>query len=375
MTQNTTLLNDDFIDKILMLFAICITPIVMISIYRAMDIGWQTEMTFHIIILSATYLIAVNKKIVPKPIRLFFVPSCFLIAGVISLANYGLVGFGISLMIFGVMFLFLIVNFKACIAIALLSILITFTIGFLIVNNQINFGGDINDYAHSVTTWINALAVLSILLALLIYVTNNIKNSHKLIRMALDSKARELEQIKSSHGIIATIDKLTGIYNRRQFIELSNKELQRFKRHAEGFVLMMISIDEFEFINNKYGYHEANAFLKFLINNINNHIRQTDVLARWSGNELALLMLETTVDHVKDIADRFQSSLSTNFVHNEHTIKTSISIGIAPANDIDASIHDIIKRVDMALHRAKEGGKDRVEVGLVSGSKAGTGEL
>ncbi len=375
MTQNTTLLNDDFIDKILMLFAICITPIVMISIYRAMDIGWQTEMTFHIIILSATYLIAVNKKIVPKPIRLFFVPSCFLIAGVISLANYGLVGFGISLMIFGVMFLFLIVNFKACIAIALLSILITFTIGFLIVNNQINFGGDINDYAHSVTTWINALAVLSILLVLLIYVTNNIKNSHKLIRMALDSKARELEQIKSSHGIIATIDKLTGIYNRRQFIELSNKELQRFKRHAEGFVLMMISIDEFEFINNKYGYHEANAFLKFLINNINNHIRQTDVLARWSGNELALLMLETTVDHVKDIADRFQSSLSTNFVHNEHTIKTSISIGIAPANDIDASIHDIIKRVDMALHRAKEGGKDRVEVGLVSGSKAGTGEL
>lgn len=375
MTQNTTLLNDDFIDKILMLFAICITPIVMISIYRAMDIGWQTEMTFHIIILSATYLIAVNKKIVPKPIRLFFVPSCFLIAGVISLANYGLVGFGISLMIFGVMFLFLIVNFKACIAIALLSILITFTIGFLIVNNQINFGGDINDYAHSVTTWINTLAVLSILLVLLIYVTNNIKNSHKLIRMALDSKARELEQIKSSHGIIATIDKLTGIYNRRQFIELSNKELQRFKRHAEGFVLMMISIDEFEFINNKYGYHEANAFLKFLINNINNHIRQTDVLARWSGNELALLMLETTVDHVKDIADRFQSSLSTNFVHNEHTIKTSISIGIAPANDIDASIHDIIKRVDMALHRAKEGGKDRVEVGLVSGSKAGTGEL
>lgn len=375
MTQNTTLLNDDFIDKILMLFAICITPIVMISIYRAMDIGWQTEMTFHIIILSATYLIAFNKKIVPKPIRLFFIPSCFLIAGVISLANYGLVGFGISLMIFGVMFLFLIVNFKACIAIALLSILITFTIGFLIVNNQINFGGDINDYAHSVTTWINALAVLSILLVLLIYVTNNIKNSHKLIRMALDSKARELEQIKSSHGIIATIDKLTGIYNRRQFIELSNKELQRFKRHAEGFVLMMISIDEFEFINNKYGYHEANAFLKFLINNINNHIRQTDVLARWSGNELALLMLETTVDHVKDIADRFQSSLSTNFVHNEHTIKTSISIGIAPANDIDASIHDIIKRVDMALHRAKEGGKDRVEVGLVSGSKAGTGEL
>lgn len=375
MTQNTTLLNDDFIDKILMLFAICITPIVMISIYRAMDIGWQTEMTFHIIILSATYLIAVNKKIVPKPIRLFFVPSCFLIAGVISMANYGLVGFGISLMIFGVMFLFLIVNFKACIAIALLSILITFTIGFLIVNNQINFGGDINDYAHSVTTWINALAVLSILLVLLIYVTNNIKNSHKLIRMALNSKARELEQIKSSHGIIATIDKLTGIYNRRQFIELSNKELQRFKRHAEGFVLMMISIDEFEFINNKYGYHEANAFLKFLINNINNHIRQTDVLARWSGNELALLMLETTVDNVKDIADRFQSSLSTNFVHNEHTIKTSISIGIAPANDIDASIHDIIKRVDMALHRAKEGGKDRVEVGLVSGSKAGTGEL
>ena len=375
MTQNTTLLNDDFIDKILLLFAICITPMVMISIYRAMDIGWQTEMTFHILILSATYLIAVNKKVVPKPIRLFFVPSCFLIAGVISSANYGLVGFGISLMIFGVMYLFLIVNFKACIAIALLSILTMGTIGFLIVNNQINFGGDINDYAHSVTTWINTLAVLSILLVLLIYVTNNIKNSHKSIRMALDSKARELEQIKSSHGIIATIDKLTGIYNRRQFIELSNKELQRFKRHAEGFVLMMISIDEFEFINNKYGYHEANAFLNFLINNINNHIRQTDVLARWSGNELALLMLETTVDHVKDIAARFQSSLSTNFVHNEHTIKTSISIGIAPANETDASIHDIIKRVDMALHRAKKGGKDRVEVGLVSGSKAGTGEL
>ena len=363
MTKKTNLLSDDFIDRILLLYAICITPLVMFSIYRAMDIGWQPAMTFHILILSATYLVAFNNTIVPKTIKLFFIPSCFLIAGVTGLVNYGLVGHGIPLVIFGVMYLFLLVNLKACIAIALSSIITTFIVGLLIFNNRINFGGDINDYAHSAAAWINTLASLSIILILLVYVTNKIKTSYISIKRSLDSKVKELEQIKSNLGIVTTIDEFTGIYNRRQFIELSDKEFQRFKRHSERFVLMIINIDDFEFINNKYGHQEANAFLKYLVNNINKYIRQTDVLAKWGGNELALLMLETSADHAKDIANRFRSSLSTNFVYNEHTMKTSLSIGITPANDNDVSIHNIIKRADMALHRAKEGGKDRVEVG------------
>jgi diguanylate cyclase (GGDEF)-like protein len=362
MTKSTSLFNAEFIDRILLVYAICITPLVMFSIYRAIDIGWQPAMTLHIMILAATYFVAINKTIVPKTVRLFFIPSCLLIAAVICLVDYGLVGPGIPLMIFGVIYLSLVVNYKACIAIALSSVIATLIVALLTINNRINFSGDINVYAHSANAWITTLVVLSILLVLLIYVTNKIKVSYELIRSSLNSKTKELEQIKFKHGIMATIDELTGVYNRRQFIELSDKEFQRFKRHSNNFVLMTISIDDFKFIYDNYGSDAGDAFLKFLVHKINGYIRQTDVLARHDVDELSLLMLETTSDHAKDVANRFRSSLGIDFEYNEDTMKTSLSIGITNALDGDVSIHNIIKRVDMALKKAIEEGKDRVEV-------------
>ncbi len=362
MTKSTSLFTAGFLDRMLLLYAICITPLVMFSIYRAIDIGWQPAMTLHILILSATYFVVINKTIVPETVRLFFIPSCFLIAGVICLVDYGLVGPGIPLMIFGVVYLSLVVNYEACIAIALSSLIATLIIALLTINNRINFSGDINTYAHSANAWITALVVLSILLVLLIYLTNKFKASYELIRSTLNSRNKELEQIKFNHGIMATIDDLTGVYNRRQFIELSHKEFQRFKRHSNNFVLMKISIDDFKFIYDNYGSDAGNAFLKFLVHKINGYIRQTDVLARHDVDELSLLMLETTLDHAKDIANRFRSSLGMDFEYNEDTMKTSLSIGITNAFDGDASIHNIIKRVDMALKKAIEEGKDRVEV-------------
>ena len=95
---------------------------------------------------------------------------------------------------------------------------------------------------------------------------------------------------------------------------------------------------------------------------IKGYIRQTDVLARHDVDELSLLMLETTSDHAKDVANRFRSSLGIDFEYNEDTMKTSLSIGITNAFDGDVSIHNIIKRVDTALKKAIEEGKDRVEV-------------
>jgi diguanylate cyclase (GGDEF)-like protein len=362
MTKSTSLFTDEFIDRMLLLYAICITPLVMFSIYRAIDIGWQSDMTLHVLILAATYVIAINKTIIPIRVRLFFIPSCFLIAGVICLLNYGLVGPGIPLMISGVVYLFLFVNYKACIAIALSSVIATLIVALLTMNNRIDFSGDINVYAHSANAWITTLIVLSILLILLFYVTNKLKASYESIRSSLNSKTKELEHIKFNHGIMATIDELTGVCNRRQFIELSNKEFQRFRRHSNNFVLMTISIDDFKYIYDNYGAEAGDAFLKFLVNKINGYIRQTDVLARCGADELSLLMLETSSNHAKDIANRFRSSLGIDFEFNEETMKSSLSIGITNALDGDVSIHNIIKRVDMALNRAKEEGKDRVEI-------------
>jgi len=162
---------------------------------------------------------------------------------------------------------------------------------------------------------------------------------------------------------LASKDSLTGIYNRRMFMELTERELTRLRRYDKSFTLLVIDLDEFKRINDTYGHLEGDAVLKKFVEVVDTQIRQSDLFGRVGGEEFCILLIETNLPQGMEIAKRIHQKCREATVPTRagQTIKFSISTGLTEVTRTDINLDQIIRRADNALYRAKEGGRDRAE--------------
>ncbi|MCB1894006.1 MAG: PAS domain S-box protein [Zoogloeaceae bacterium] len=166
---------------------------------------------------------------------------------------------------------------------------------------------------------------------------------------------RELERL-------ATTDPLTGVTNRRQFIDRCEQELVRHKRFEHPVSLLMIDVDHFKRINDTHGHAIGDAVLVHLCALAGEQLRRTDVFARLGGEEFAFLLTGSDLDGAMEFAARFCRQVEARpAVTDAGTIALTISIGAAQASRRDRSADDLLRRADSALYRAKQGGRNRVE--------------
>ncbi len=179
---------------------------------------------------------------------------------------------------------------------------------------------------------------------------------HGVTREISDRKRleKELEQR-------ATTDELTGIANRRHFLELARNEIQRTLQFKYPLALALIDIDHFKRVNDSYGHAAGDQVLLMWTRLCQNNIRQIDVFARFGGDEFVLLLPETTGEQAYDIMNRICLALRTEPVHlNEKLISISISSGIASLVSETDTLDMLLERADRALYRAKEAGRNCV---------------
>lgn len=157
----------------------------------------------------------------------------------------------------------------------------------------------------------------------------------------------------------AYIDGLTGVYNRNKFNELFIKELERIKRYKEPLCLAMIDIDKFKKFNDTYGHLIGDEVLINLAQTVNNNIRSSDIFARWGGEEFVLAFVNTPIEKAKEVS----LILKDKIENNEHKTagKITASFGVTQLRE-DDDLNSILKRSDEALYKAKENGRNRVEV-------------
>jgi diguanylate cyclase len=162
---------------------------------------------------------------------------------------------------------------------------------------------------------------------------------------------------------LASKDSLTGIYNRRMFMELTERELTRLKRYDKAFTLLVIDLDEFKRINDTYGHLEGDAVLVKFVEIVNSQIRGADLFGRVGGEEFCILLVETHLAQAIEIAERIQRKCRETEVpaRSGQAIRFSISTGITEVQKTDINLDQIIRRADSALYKAKEGGRDRAE--------------
>ncbi len=172
-----------------------------------------------------------------------------------------------------------------------------------------------------------------------------------------DRKALEEELIRQAH-----IDYLTGVNNRRYFMERAEHELRRANRSGSQLSIFMLDIDHFKRINDRYGHKVGDMVLKMLAEACQSALRDIDILARMGGEEFAVLLPETESSLAIEVARRLQDFINKASLPLEGNlaIKIQVSIGVAsmasPHDNMDILLH----LADTALYEAKNTGRNRI---------------
>lgn len=160
---------------------------------------------------------------------------------------------------------------------------------------------------------------------------------------------------------LAVSDPLTGLANRRQFHELGTAELSRTRRHARPLTLLMMDVDHFKAINDRYGHAVGDETLKLLAAVCKTLLRECDLFARLGGEEFAAILPETDLDAAMLVAERLRIGVAQLVVPtNSQAFSFTVSIGVAQAGSEDHSLHELVHRADEALYAAKASGRNKV---------------
>lgn len=176
------------------------------------------------------------------------------------------------------------------------------------------------------------------------------------------AKDQELSQQREDLRLKAFYDEMTGLYNRNSLVqELENVLLKSKSHEIKGFTLVLIDIDNFKYINDSLGYVMGDEFLRYISRNLKELIGPKDFLARTGGNEFAIILYDTTdKEEVLNFVQRVRESIDESWRGQGFEFHTSFSIGVTPCiPQASCNIEDIFKNTDMALHKAKQEGKNR----------------
>lgn len=184
------------------------------------------------------------------------------------------------------------------------------------------------------------------------------------------------ETVKSEIALIAKIrnlyaqtkylsitDGLTSLYNRRYFFENIEREFARSLRYKSPLSVAMLDIDYFKKINDTYGHQAGDEILKFLANTMLKALRKTDLIFRYGGEEIIILLPETDIYKSVIPLERLRVAIEKSLVaFEENEMKFTVSIGLAQKNDDVKTFDELISHADDALYRAKNNGRNRIEL-------------
>ncbi len=179
--------------------------------------------------------------------------------------------------------------------------------------------------------------------------------------LELLEKNQQLEILSKNLQYLANTDDLTSTWNRRAFINESNKELQRTLRSQHDVCLIMMDIDDFKDINDAYGHEVGDEVLKLFSHCIQATKRPYDIFGRIGGEEFAILLPETTLKQATILAERLRHKVSEIFYFtNGESIKITVSIGVYQLEVNETNILLALNKVDKLLYAAKHAGKNTV---------------
>jgi diguanylate cyclase (GGDEF)-like protein len=158
---------------------------------------------------------------------------------------------------------------------------------------------------------------------------------------------------------LSQTDALSGLYNRRFMNKGLQDEIMKFKRYKTPFALLLLDIDYFKKINDTFGHDKGDLVIKKISSLMQKHIRSTDICARWGGEEFLILASNSDLSGAIKLANNLKELIENFDFEINHNV--TVSIGVSSINE-SLEQESLLKLVDNALYKAKENGRNRVEI-------------
>jgi len=188
-----------------------------------------------------------------------------------------------------------------------------------------------------------------------------LSSNNRFKRAEYESMNREQEARRMFEQLAAT-DSLTGILNRRSFIEHTRLMLNNFARYHVGFCLAILDLDRLKHINDTYGHLAGDQAIIQFTSLVESHKRMSDVFGRLGGDEFGFILPGSTQGNGLKVISRLQDALRALVIKSSiGDFRISFSAGITEATAEDKSPDDLIRRADMALYQSKDQGREQIE--------------
>lgn len=167
--------------------------------------------------------------------------------------------------------------------------------------------------------------------------------------------------------VLATTDPLTGLFNRRQFLTMTDAEWSRFQRYYRSLSVLMVDIDHFKSINDRFGHAVGDEAIRAVADICVRGKRKSDVVGRVGGEEFAVLLPETTLSRARTVAERIRKRVEgLTLTAEDRPVQLTVSVGVAEAITSMPGVDALMKAADAALYQAKEGGRNRTQCWMPS---------
>lgn len=185
------------------------------------------------------------------------------------------------------------------------------------------------------------------------------------VSLRLDAPDQSIQSLLQEMHKGATVDALTGLINRRSFLERLEGEVSATHRHSLQACLGMVDVDHFKAVNDTYGHAAGDVVLVEVAQRLAKHVRQEDVVARFGGEEFVVLLRHTDLAGAVVLLDRLRGFVSDTPIlvptsEGQQPIQVTFSAGLTQIDPASSS-EQLLERADVALYQAKRLGRDRVE--------------
>lgn len=192
--------------------------------------------------------------------------------------------------------------------------------------------------------------------------TTEIQNINQAIGL-LSNTLQENDRIRAGLEVAAATDGLTGLINRRRFMEVAEGELARAQRYQRSISIGLADLDHFKEVNDQHGHQGGDTVLKAVAQFMQDTLRESDFVCRYGGEEFAFIFNEANLAEAHAVADRLCAKLHALPIELENgpPLHITLSMGLVEASQL--SLDAALRQADLALYQAKNKGRNRVEVG------------
>ena len=184
-----------------------------------------------------------------------------------------------------------------------------------------------------------------------------------------------LSAVEQEMRSLASYDSLTGLLSRHAFFDSAGNYVPLAKREQKPFAVMIVDLDHFKSINDRYGHPAGDAVLRLFADIINSVARRSDIIGRLGGEEFAIVLPSTTTAEALEFSERLHGAIHKAVLkYKGAAIKYTASIGLTEFDtDSEDGIDELLARADLALYQAKQDGRNRTATFNPQLTRAATG--